>query len=72
MKNSPKTVVDKMFAAFATGDIDAILETVSENSVWIYHGTQVIPKGEYRGKDGARKFFSNILNGTEIIKFEAE
>lgn len=72
MNNSPKTVVDKMFDAFAAGNIDAILETVSEDTVWIYHGTQVIPKGEYRGKDGAKKFFSNILNGTEIIKFEAE
>lgn len=61
-----------MFDAFAAGNIDAILETASEDTVWIYHGTQVIPKGEYRGKDGAKKFFSNILNGTEIIKFEAE
>jgi uncharacterized protein len=72
MQNSSKTVVDKMFAAFATGNVDAILETVSEDTVWIYHGTQVIPKGEYRGKEGARKFLAGILNGTEIIKFEPE
>ncbi len=72
MENSPQKVVDKMLAAFAAGDVDTILETVSEDTIWIYHGTQVIPKGEYRGKDGARKFFTNILNGTEVIKFEPE
>ena len=72
MENSPQKVVDKMLAAFAAGDVDTILETVSEDTTWIYHGTQVIPKGEYRGKDGARKFFTNILNGTEVIKFEPE
>jgi ketosteroid isomerase-like protein len=33
MQNSSKTVVDKMFAAFATGNVDAILETVSEDTV---------------------------------------
>lgn len=70
MANSAKTVVEKMFEAFASGDVEKILETVSDDTVWIYHGTQVIPKGKYTGKDGARKFFMGILNGTEVIKFE--
>jgi len=61
-----------MFEAFASGNVDRILETVSEDTVWIYHGTQVIPKDEYRGKEGARQFFNNILNGTEVIKFQPE
>ena len=72
MENSSKKVVDNMFAAFAKGDIDSILETVTEDTVWIYHGTQVIPKAEYHGKEGARKFFAGILNGTEVLKFEPE
>ncbi|WP_262249193.1 nuclear transport factor 2 family protein [Parapedobacter soli] len=72
MKNTAKSVVDKMFEAFALGDVDKIVETVSEDTVWVYHGTQIIPKSEYRGKAGARKFFMNILSGTEIIKFEPE
>lgn len=72
MENSAKQTVNKMFEAFASGNVDKILETVSDDTVWIYHGTQVIPKGEYRGKDGARRFFEGILNGTEIIKFEPE
>ncbi|HZW65514.1 MAG TPA: nuclear transport factor 2 family protein [Hanamia sp.] len=72
MENSAKKVVEKMFEAFASGNVDRILETVSEDTVWIYHGTQVIPKDEYRGKEGARQFFNNILNGTEVIKFQPE
>ncbi len=70
--NSAKTVVDTMFEAFAAGNVDKILETVSDDTIWIYHGTQVIPKGEFKGKDGARKFFTGILEGTEVIKFEPE
>jgi len=72
MENSAKKVVEKMFEAFASGNVDRILETVSEDTVWIYHGTQVIPKDEYKGKEGARQFFNNILNGTEVIKFQPE
>lgn len=72
MEQSPKIVIDKMLDAFATGDVEALVETVSEDTPWVYHGTQVIPKGEYKGKEGVRKFFTSILNGTEVLKFEAE
>lgn len=69
MNEASKTVVEKMFAAFAEGNVDKILETVSSDSIWIYHGTQVIPKSRYEGKEGARKFFTGIINYTEIIHF---
>ena len=65
-----KEVIEKMFAAFAEGDVEKILEIVSEDSVWIYHGTQIIPKARFEGKDGARTFFSNILKQTEVLSFE--
>lgn len=60
MNSSEKEVVEKMFAAFAKGDVEGFAETVSDNTVWIYHGTQVIPKGIFKGKDGVRKFVNNI------------
>lgn len=63
-------VVENMFAAFAEANVDKILETVSEESVWIYHGTQIIPKARFEGKEGAQRFFTNILNRTEILSFE--
>lgn len=67
---STKSVVEKMFTAFSAGDVEKFLETVSDDTVWIYHGTQVIPKGTYEGVEGARKFITGILDNTEIINFE--
>jgi ketosteroid isomerase-like protein len=59
-----------MFSAFAAADVEKFLETVSIDTLWIYHGTQIIPKGIFEGVEGARKFISNILKNTEIISFE--
>ena len=70
--NNAKAVVDKMFTAFGKGDVEKFIETVSEDTVWIYHGTQVIPKGIFEGKEGARTFITNILAQTEIISFEPQ
>lgn len=61
-----------MFSAFASGDIEKFVETVSDNTVWIYHGTQIIPKGTFEKKEGVRTFFTNILDKTEIISFEPQ
>ena len=72
MTNSARLIVDRMFAAFGNGDVDAFVATVSNDTVWIYHGTQIIPKGTYEDKEGARRFITNILNSTEIISFEPQ
>lgn len=72
MKNSAKAVVEKMFSAFGSGDVEKLVATVSNNTVWVYHGTQIIPKGTFEKKEGVRTFFSNILAKTEIISFEPQ
>ncbi len=59
-----------MFAAFASGDVDAFVATVAEDTVWIYHGTQIIPSGVFEKKEGVRAFMNSILSRTEIINFE--
>jgi ketosteroid isomerase-like protein len=69
MKNSAKAIVEKMFSAFGSGDIEKFVETVSEHTVWIYHGTQIIPAGTFEKKEGVRIFVTNILDKTEIITF---
>jgi len=61
-----------MFAAFLEGDVEKILSTVSEDTDWIYHGTQVIPKARFSGKDGVKTFFTNILSRTEMLRFEID
>ena len=72
MKNSARTVVDKMFSAFSSGDVEKFVATVSEDTVWIYHGTHIIPAGTFEKKDGVRTFFINIMERTEIINFEPQ
>ena len=72
MNNTARSVVERMFAAFSDGDIERFLETVSPDTIWVYHGTQVIPKATYEGKKGARTFISNIINSTEILSFEPQ
>lgn len=72
MKNSARGVVDKMFDAFASGDVEKFVATVSEDTVWIYHGTQIIPAGVFKKKDGVKTFFTNIMERTEIINFEPQ
>lgn len=72
MRNSAKAVVEKMFAAFDSGDVEKFVATVSEDTVWIYHGTQIIPAGTFEKKEGVRTFFTNIMERTEIINFEPQ
>lgn len=72
MTDSPKAVVDKMFSAFSGGDVDGFVSTVSDDTVWVYHGTQIIPSGTFEGKEGVRAFMENILRTTEVLSFEPQ
>lgn len=44
MKNSPKEVVEKMFAAFKSGDAERFVATVSDETVWILSRHTNYPK----------------------------
>ncbi|WP_027126525.1 nuclear transport factor 2 family protein [Gelidibacter mesophilus] len=72
MKNSAKAVVEKMFSAFSSGDIEKFIATVSDDTLWIYHGTHIIPAGSFEKKEGVKTFFTTIMERTEIINFEPQ
>jgi len=72
MKKSALAVVQRMFSAFDSGDVEKFLDTVSDDTVWIYHGTTIIPKSVFENKEGARTFLTNIYKYTEIISFEPQ
>ena len=61
-----------MFEAFSSGDVEKFVDTVSEDTKWVYHGTQIIPAGTFEKKEGVRTFFTNIMERTDIIKFEPQ
>ncbi len=52
--------------------MEQFVATVSEDTVWIYHGTHIIPAGTFEKKEGVRTFFTNIMERTEIINFEPQ
>jgi hypothetical protein len=37
--------------------------------MWIYHGTQIIPKAQFEGKEKVKNF-NQHLNRTEMLSFE--
>ncbi len=70
--NDPLATVHRMFESFGNGDLDGLLETVHPDSRWTYVGANPRPaKGVYVGKDGARRFFGNILRNLNMTAFRA-
>ena len=62
MKSEARKIVDKMLEEFSHQNIDAIVNTFSEDAVLVHHGTQIMPSAKFKGRDGARMFFEyNIL-----------
>ncbi len=66
-------VVREMFAAFARGDAQAVLDTLADEVEWRLAGpTQVTYAGIRRGKDKVADFFKVIAEASEFEQFEAE
>ena len=69
---SPAEIVKAMFAAFGAGNMEELRKTLSDNTVWVYHGTYEIPyNGTYTGKDEVVKFIGNIITHVDIEGFQA-
>ena len=65
-----QNVVQEMLTAFGKGDMEALKRTLSDDTIWVYHGTEGIPyNGTYRGKEGAVKFIMNIMTNVDVLDF---
>ena len=70
--NDPVGTVQRMFAAFRAGDIDAVLDTVAPDSRWTYIGANPKPaKADLVGKSGVRRFFDGIVKRLDVQAFDA-
>ena len=70
--NDPVGTVQRMFAAFQAGDLDAVIDTVDADTRWTYVGANPKPaKADLVGKAGVRRFFEGILKRLEMTTFEA-
>ncbi|MPT48793.1 MAG: nuclear transport factor 2 family protein [Sphingobium sp.] len=69
MKSSNRAVVDRMFTAFNAKDLPAALTTVSDDTLWIHHGSQKMPSVRFEGKSGAEQFFGTSFTAMKIDYF---
>ena len=69
----PTATVQRMYAAFGAGDLDALTETVHPDSRWIYIGANPrLSKAEFVGRESVRKFFETIVERLEITEFNTD
>ena len=70
---TPTAVVQRMFAAFGAGDLDALLRTVHPDSRWTYYGANPrLSQAEFRGRDAVRKFFEGIGGRLAMTEFNTD
>lgn len=71
--NNPTATVQRMFAAFGAGDLDALLDTVHPESRWTYYGANPrLAAAEFTGHAKVRSFFEGILKRLEIGEFNTD
>ena len=65
-------LVQKLYAAFAAGDAQTILDNVAPDAEWINHGPSSIPyAGSRKGTAQIREFFEAIAGSTTGAKVTA-
>ncbi|MDN3712497.1 nuclear transport factor 2 family protein [Paracoccus cavernae] len=68
-QTTARKIVDQMFAAFNAKDLPGALATVSQDTLWIHHGSQKMPSVRFEGKSGAEKFFGTSFSAMKIDYF---
>jgi uncharacterized protein len=66
-------IIKKLYAAFANGDVQTILDNVADNAEWINYGPATIPyAGSRSGLNQVREFFQAIDASTTGGKVTAD
>lgn len=63
-------LVKGLYAAFGSGDIAFILQSLTPDCQWISSGVGVPNAGRYTGPAGAAQFFQRLAATEEVTKFE--
>lgn len=73
MESENVKIVKNIYAAFNRGDINTVLDLISENAVLM--GTsfdELIFSGEYKGPAGAAEFIGRVHAALDVTDFEPE
>jgi uncharacterized protein len=64
-------LVQQAYECFGRGDIQGVLNSLSDQVEWRTPKPEGVPfGGEYRGRDGVARFFSELSQHEEITHFE--
>jgi len=69
------SVVQSAYAAFGRGDVDGILNTLTDDVIWkpvMGAGKDVPNAGERRGKPAVREFFKITAESYQFSRFEPQ
>ena len=70
-KSDSRRVVEEIYAAFVIGDIEGVLNLLTEDVEWYHPRGQDIPWGGYRrGRQQVAEFFKAIGDTIEVERFE--
>lgn len=69
-KTAEQVTLDKMYAAFGSQNVEEAVATVSDDSVWIHHGTQKLPSLRFEGKEGVKQFFQANFTTLKVEYFD--
>ena len=71
MSDANIQVVQKIYERFGSGDIEGVINSLSENVKWDHSGPEVIPFARlYEGRAGVGDFFKVLGETMEPLAFE--
>lgn len=73
MSSNNAHVVQELYAAFARGDIPAVLDMMAPDAELVFPDSSVIPfAGAHRGLDAIAKFFMTVDETVDIEEFAVD
>jgi ketosteroid isomerase-like protein len=69
MATQARKIIDQMFSAFQARNLEDALATVSEDTLWVHHGSQKMMSVRFEGKSGASSFFKTSFDTMKIEYF---
>jgi hypothetical protein len=62
--------IQELYAAFGRGDVPAILDQLTDDTVWYDPGPPEVPHaGRYRGREEVGHFFARVAETVELEEF---
>ncbi len=72
MGRTAVATVEALYATFARGDLEAVLELLDPVVEWITPPTLPWSHGDYHGRDGVAEYFASISEAAQDVRVEPD